>query len=161
LQGEQRRKEMILNLDYAPTFLEAAGAPIPPTVQGRSFYGLLNGSRSEWRDAWLYEYFWERSFPQTPTVLGVRTDRYKFMQYHGVWDCYELYDLERDPDEMRNLLAEFMVRTEGGSLDQLIARQAQGEVKDVFNAMRDKLNQLLKETGCAPEPRWHTDFAAS
>jgi len=160
-RGGQRRKEMILNIDYAPTFLEAAGAPIPPTAQGRSFYGLLNGSGNAWRDAWLYEYFWERAFPQTPTVLGVRTDRYKFMQYHGVWDCYELYDLEPDPDEMRNLVGEFMVRTEGGALDQLIASRAQGELKDVFAAMRAKLNQLLKETGCAPEPRWDTGVAAS
>ncbi len=61
--------------------------------------GMYNG-RSEaagWRDTFLYEYFWERAFPQTPTVVGVRGDRYKLMGFHGVWDRYELSDLETDP----------------------------------------------------------------
>ena len=60
---------------------------------------MYNG-RSEaagWRDTFLYEYFWERAFPQTPTVVGVRGDRYKLMGFHGVWDRYELSDLETDP----------------------------------------------------------------
>ncbi|HEO72296.1 MAG TPA: DUF4976 domain-containing protein [Candidatus Hydrogenedentes bacterium] len=154
IRGGQRRHEMILNIDFAPTFLDAGGTPIPDSVQGRSFYGLLTGEQKQWRDAWLYEYFWERSFAQTPTVLGVRTDRYKLMQFHGVWDRYELYDLENDPDEMHNLLADFMVENEAGTLDNLIMRQAKGDVKKVFNDMRGKLTQLLRETGCAQEPNW-------
>ncbi|HNT89080.1 MAG TPA: sulfatase [Candidatus Hydrogenedentes bacterium] len=152
--GGQRRREMILNIDFAPTFIEAAGLSIPETVQGASFFGLLDGSRTDWRDAWLYEYFWERSFPQTPTVLGVRTDRYKFMQYHGVWDRYELYDLDSDPDERNNLLGDFMIATEGGTLDALISRQAKGETKEIYERMRAALGRLLDETGCAPEPDW-------
>ena len=154
VQGGQRRREMILNIDFAPTILEAADVPVPDTIQGGSFYGLMDGSRKDWRDAWLYEYFWERSFPQTPTVLGVRTDRHKFMQYHGIWDRYELYDLQRDPEEMHNLLADFMVTAEGGSLDALIAQEAQGEAKQVFNEMQQRFRQLLENTGCPPEPNW-------
>ena len=153
-KGGQRRHEMILNIDYGPTILETAGAHIPDTMQGMSFYGLLTGEKKEWRDAWLYEYFWERSFPQTPTVLGVRTDRYKLMQYHGVWDRYELYDLDNDPDEMHNLLADFMVRNEAGTLDHLIGKTAESEVKKVFLSMKGRLQKLLKETGCASEPNW-------
>ena len=98
--GGTRRPEMILNIDFAPTFPEAAGGSIPGTMHGRSFHGLLDGSSDDWRDAFLYEYFWERAFPQTPTVLGVRGDRYKLIRFHGVWDPYEL---EADPHEMRNL----------------------------------------------------------
>ena len=150
-----RRAEMITNLDYGPTFLDAAAAPVPETMQGRSFFGLLGGSADGHRDAWLYEYFWERSFPQTPTVLGVRTSRYKFMQYHGIWDRYELYDLENDPGEQHNLLAEFMVECEAGTLDGLIERNARGEFKDLFKTMKAALSRQLKETGCAAEPNWH------
>lgn len=152
--GGQRRDEMIVNLDYAPTFLEAAGLEIPSSMQGQSFYGLLDGSRQDRRDAWLYEYFWERSFPQTPTVLGVRTDRYKFMQYHGIWDRYELYDLKNDPGEMNNLLGEFMIGTEAGQLDAHIQRQAKGELREVYTNMRRLLDRLIEETGCEPEPNW-------
>ncbi|HOZ48160.1 MAG TPA: sulfatase [Candidatus Hydrogenedentes bacterium] len=154
-KGGQRRKEMILNIDFAPTMLEAGGVAIPDSVQGESFYGLLTGERTEWRDAWLYEYFWERSFPQTPSVLGVRTDRYKLMQYHGVWDRYELYDLDNDPDEMDNLLADFMIENEGGTLDGLIARTAEGEIKGLFNDLRGRLDAMLKQYRCAAEPNWH------
>ena len=150
----QRRKEMILNLDYAPTLLEAAGVPIPDTMQGKSFYGMLDGSDIEWRDAWLYEYFWERAFPQTPTVVGVRGDRYKFMRYHGVWDKYELYDLKNDPHEMHNLLGDFIQDDEAGSLGHLIRRRATGETNAAFETMSRKLFDLLEETGCAAEPNW-------
>jgi len=153
-KGGQRRKELIANIDFAPTILEAAGAPVPESMQGRSFFRLLTGESKEWREAFLYEYFWERWFPQTPTVLGVRTDRYKFMQYQGVWDRYELYDLAEDPDEMNNLVGPFMSKTETGSIDNLIRSQARGDLKDVFEDMQKKLKQLLSETGCLPEPTW-------
>jgi len=152
--GGQRRREMVLNIDHGATILEAAGVAIPESVQGASFYGMLTGEKRPWRDAWLYEYFWERSFAQTPTVLGVRMDRYKLMQFHGIWDRYELYDLDNDPDEMNNLLAEFIVKNEGGPLDNLISARATGEVKAAWDLTSRRLRELLKETGCNPEPRW-------
>jgi arylsulfatase A-like enzyme len=153
-EGGQRRDEMVLNIDFAPTFLEAAGCAVPETMQGRSFLGLLAGDQTDWRDDFLYEYFWERSFPQTPTVLGVRTRRHKFMQYQGLWDRYELYDLEHDPDEMHNLLADYRITTEGGTLDRLIASRADADLKPIYADLRKRLSRLLNETGCAPEPRW-------
>ena len=58
----------------------------------------------DWRKNILYEYYWEYSFPQTPTTLALRTQRYKFIQYHGIWDIDELYDLQEDPDEQHNLI---------------------------------------------------------
>jgi len=106
-------ERMVLNIDIAPTFLEAAGLPVPATVQGKSFLPLARGEKTDWRDAFLYEYFWERAFPQTPTVFGVRTEDYKFMRYHGIFDFDELYDLKKDPREMHNLIddaAHFEVR---------------------------------------------------
>jgi N-acetylglucosamine-6-sulfatase len=96
--------QLVQNIDVAPTVLEAAGVRAPDYMDGRSFLPLLEGEEVEWRDAVFYEYYWEAAFPQTPTTYGVRTDRYKFIHYHGIWDTDELYDLQADPDEMHNLI---------------------------------------------------------
>lgn len=152
--GGQRRKEMALNIDVAPTFLEAAGLPVPEEMQGRSLYPLLAGREVPWRDAFLYEYYWERSFPQTPTVQGVRTDRYKLMRYHGVWDRYELYDLQEDPHEMNNLLGDFLQKGEGGPVDALIRDDSTAETRKLFLELEGKLMKLLRDTGALAEPAW-------
>ncbi len=99
-----RLKQMVQNIDIAPTILEAAGLKAPDYMNGQSFLPLLAGKEIKWRDAVFYEYYWEWNYPQTPTVHGVRTDRYKYMHYHGIWDNDELYDLQKDPDEMYNLI---------------------------------------------------------
>ncbi len=152
--GGERRSEMILNIDIAPTLLDVGGAAVPDSMHGRSFHGLLTGESDEWRDTFLYEYFWERAFPQTPTVLGVRGDRYKLMRFHGVWDRYELYDLETDPDERHNLLGDIRLETQVGAIDRQIAARATPEVADLFARLSDRLNELLTETGALDEPTW-------
>ena len=152
--GGVRRPEMILNIDFAPTFLEAARAPIPAATHGRSFHGLLDGTSDDWRDAFLYEYFWERAFPQTPTVLGVRGDHYKLIRFHGVWEPYELYDLAADPHEMRNLLGGVRVETQAGTVDRQIGQRAAPEVAEVFAVLMERLTAILRETGALDEPTW-------
>jgi N-acetylglucosamine-6-sulfatase len=156
-EADRRNDKMILNVDFAPTILEAAGLEIPATMQGRSFYGLLTGAQSEWRDAFLYEYFWERSFPQTPTVIGVRTDSHKLMRFHGIWDRYEIYDMRTDPDEMNNLLGNVVVRNEAGSVDQLVPIQADPELRKLFTDLQGRLFDLLEETGASREPDWERE----
>ena len=74
----RRTQRLALNIDIAPTILDAAALPIPKAVQGDSFLPVARGENVPWRDAILYEYFWERPFVQTPTVLGVRTERFKY-----------------------------------------------------------------------------------
>lgn len=96
--------ELIQNIDIAPTILELAGIKSPDHIDGNSFVPLLKGEQVNWRDEVFYEYFWERSFPHTPTVFGVRTLKYKYMTYHGIWDVDELYDIENDPEEKHNLI---------------------------------------------------------
>jgi arylsulfatase A-like enzyme len=103
-KGGQTISKMVQNIDIAPTILELARLKKPDNMPGNSFIKLLKGDSAEWRDKIFYEYFWEYDFPMTPTVFGVRSDRYKFIKYYGIWDHNELYDLENDPNEMYNLI---------------------------------------------------------
>lgn len=103
--GSKIMEPMIQNIDVAPTILAAAGIERPAHFQGQSILPLLQGKEVKWRDKIFYEYYWEHDYPQTPTMHGVRTDRYKLIRYHGIWDTNELYDLQEDPDEMNNLIA--------------------------------------------------------
>lgn len=102
--GGKKLSEVIANIDLTPTFLEAAGLQAPKNLDGKSFLPLLQGKRVEWRKSLLYEYYWERNFPQTPTMHALRGDRYKYIHYHGIWDSDELYDLQNDPLEATNLI---------------------------------------------------------
>jgi arylsulfatase A-like enzyme len=98
---------MVRNLDLAPTFLDIARLPRPKQMEGTSWLGLAEGKvkPADWKPGdFVYEYYWEWTFPQTPTTFAIERDRVKYIQYHGVWDTEELYDLSRDPDEMHNLI---------------------------------------------------------
>jgi N-acetylglucosamine-6-sulfatase len=97
-------ENLIQNIDIAPTILDVAGIETPARMDGKSFLPILQGRKIPWRDVAFYEYYWERNFPQTPTTHGVRTNRYKYIHYHGIWDIDELYDLKEDPEEMHNLI---------------------------------------------------------
>ncbi len=138
-------EQLALNIDIGPTILDTAGAAIPPTMQGRSFLPLVEGQSTAWRDAILYEYFWERAYPQTPTVIGVRTNRWKYMNYHGMWSLNELYDLENDPQEMNNLIA----RTNTGR-DYTVDPAHEGILKQ----LQQKLRELAEQSGIRNNPRW-------
>lgn len=97
---------LVQNIDIAPTVMSACGLNKADDMRGESFLPMLKGEPAPegWRDCVYYEYYWEYAFPQTPTTLGVRTDRYKYIHYHGVWDTNEFYDLEKDPQELHNLI---------------------------------------------------------
>lgn len=105
LKGGQTINHMIQNIDVAPTILELAGVHKPEQMHGMSILPILKGADVQWRDRIFYEYYWEYDYPHTPTMHGVRTDHYKLIRYHGVWDTNEFYDLQEDPYEMHNLIA--------------------------------------------------------
>ena len=97
--------EMVQNIDYAPTFLELAGVKVPDDIQGVSLLPLLKGEKpAGWRRS-LYYHFYE--YPAEHMVkrhYGVRTDRYKLIHFYNDIDAWELYDLEKDPAEMHNVI---------------------------------------------------------
>lgn len=96
--------EVVANIDVAPTLLQTAGVPIPEQIKGRSMLPLAKGETTDWRDYLLYEYYWERNYPQTPTMHALRGDQFKYIRYHGIWDTDELYDIKADPQERTNLI---------------------------------------------------------
>ena len=98
--------EMVLNIDLAPTFLELAGVPVPPEMQGVSWKALAVGQKpANWRQSFLAEYFYE-SGVNIPTIVGVRTTGAKFVKYPGHDEWTEAFDLTVDPYEMKNLAAD-------------------------------------------------------
>jgi N-acetylglucosamine-6-sulfatase len=101
-----RVEQMVQNIDIAPTILDVCGVDRPASAKmdGRSFAPLLTGREIPWRGHILYEYHWEWNFPATPTTLAIRTDRYKYIFHHGVWDHNGFYDLQTDPLERHNLI---------------------------------------------------------
>jgi arylsulfatase A-like enzyme len=96
-------EDMVLNLDFAETFLDLAGQPVPEDMQGRSLRPLLEGDTpDDWRRSMYYRYY---EFPGAHNVAkhyGVRTERYKLIFFHEL-DEWELYDLEKDPKELKSV----------------------------------------------------------
>ncbi len=96
-------QHLVMNLDFAETFLDAAGQPIPSDMQGRSLLPILIGQApDDWRQSVYYHYY---EYPGPHSVrrhYGVRTDRYKLIHYYNEQE-WELFDLEEDPFELRSL----------------------------------------------------------
>jgi N-acetylglucosamine-6-sulfatase len=151
LFGSQPRQvdQLTLNLDIAPTFLAAAGVPIPADMRGRSLLSLTSGSaREDWRREFIYEYAWEQDFPYTPSIVGLRTETHSLMQYPGVWDIPELYNLKEDPEQQRNLLAD--ARIGSRMRGRYVHHIKNGETKKLVEHLQSRLAQLLLGTGGDP-----------
>ncbi len=99
-------EQMVANIDVAPTVLNAMGLRKPQHMDGQSFIELAQGKPVSWRDNFLYVYYWEKNFPQSPTVFSLRSNKFKYITYYGLWDADELYDIQNDPEESKNLLYE-------------------------------------------------------
>ena len=96
---------VVANIDIAPTVMQAMGLKKPAHMDGQSFLPLAQGQTSlPWRDYFLYCYYWEQNYPQTPTHFSLRGDQYKYTTYYGLWDTDELFDIQADPMEQNNLI---------------------------------------------------------
>lgn len=108
IKAGQVNNDLVQNLDFAPTFIELSGEPVPEAMQGLSLKPLLSGNTQvgQWRKGLYYQYF---EYPTPHAVkphYGIRTEKYKLIRFqnqrnddNGYW---ELYDLSADPDEMKN-----------------------------------------------------------
>ena len=98
-----RSDAIALNVDFAPTFLEAAGLPVDADMQGRSLVPVLRGrSPADWRTSMYYRYYHDPGDHNTRAHYGVRTRTHKLI-YFWKKDQWELFDLVSDPSELHNL----------------------------------------------------------
>ncbi|MBI4905560.1 MAG: sulfatase [Acidobacteria bacterium] len=147
--GARAVDAMALNLDIAPTFLDAGDVKPPSSMQGRSLLGPARGATpSNWRKDFLYQYAWEQDFPYTPNIIGLRTETHSLMHYPGAWDIPELYDIRKDPDQIHNLIAGARIgpRMRGRYVNHI----KDPETKKLVEAMQDRLWTILTETGGDP-----------
>lgn len=156
----------IRNLDLAPTFLDVAGVPRPKQFEGISAWPLITGQTpaAAWKAPdFTYEYYWEWSFPQTPTTFAITRNNLKYIQYYGIYDIEELYDLGKDPNEMNNLINDPAYRQQRNQLREALYKDMAnregkhmipyGERKREGNVQRGRGG-----TGAAPFPReWEMD----
>ncbi len=122
-------KSLVINADFAPTFLDYAGVTVPKDMQGRSVRPILAGSEpADWRKSIYYHYY---EFPQPHHVyphIGVRTQQYKLVYYYTLKE-WELFDLRKDPRELKNLYGNPVhARTQEMLTAEL--RRLQRELKD-------------------------------
>jgi arylsulfatase A-like enzyme len=127
--------KMVVNIDFAPSLLEMAGAPIPNDMQGKGFLGLVKAGQkaASWRDAMYYHYY---EYPEPHRVsphFGIRTEQYKLIRYYGPANNWELFDLKADKAEMKNIYG---------------LRENQSIVKKLFLQLKELIHQY-KDTAAA------------
>jgi arylsulfatase A-like enzyme len=152
--------DLVMNVDFAPLFLDLAGLPIPSDMQGRSFRSIIQGSTPpDWREAIYYRYWMNKSDHNVAAHYGVRTHKYKLIYYYydgcgqvgadrglcagkrevlsieGLEPEWELFDLEKDPCEMKNVVND-------------------PDYAGVVLELKDVLHRLQKEVG---DERYHKD----
>ena len=142
--------QLVANIDFAPTFLDLAGLPIPDSMQGRSLAPLLRGEApADWRGSLYYRYYHAPGHHNTAARLGARTATHKLVNY---WkqNSYELFDLVRDPTEQHNLLFD-------------PAEAARPEVAALFDGLKADIARQqkdLKDDGQFADPAtWPKDSA--
>lgn len=122
-------KDIISNVDFAPTLLEVAGIKSKEKVQGKSFKKALEGKTpSNWDQAMYYHYyefpFWHHVQPH----YGIRTQKFTLAHFYYSMDIWELYDLQKDPKQLHNAIND-------------------PEYKEVIVQLKKKLKELMKKNG--------------
>jgi arylsulfatase A-like enzyme len=130
-------EQQVLTIDMAPSLLELTGSPAIPGIDGRSWVRLVRDGDPSWRKSWFYYYNYEKEFPYTPNVRGIRTEEWKYIHYpHGDGSADrhlgELYDLKQDPDENTNLVRRV-------------------DYSAMVQRLQTELNELMAATGLTPQ----------
>jgi N-acetylglucosamine-6-sulfatase len=129
-------EQMTATIDFAPTILDICSARPLDKIHGSSWKRLAQGDASDWRTSFYYEYNYEFQFPYTPNVRALRTARWKYIRYpHGDGSpdrhMAELYDLQADPGESKNLINDpahvATIKQLRAELDRLIALHGDGK----------------------------------
>ena len=133
--------ELMTNIDWAPTILDMAGVATPAEMQGTSFMPLVKqgGNKANWRKGAYYHYY---EFPEPHHVyphFGLRTARYTLVRFYGQADTWELYDLQKDPQQVKNLYGEKGYEKITAGLKQ--------QLRQLIKTYDDKEAQAIMEKG--------------
>ncbi|MDA7673400.1 sulfatase-like hydrolase/transferase [Verrucomicrobiales bacterium] len=111
--GKVNNRDLVSNLDFAETFLDVAGAPIPDDMQGKSLVPILEGnSPADWRKTHYYHYY-EAGGHGVPIHFGVTDGRFKLIRFPDPkLDAWEFYDLDNDPLELESLFEDETISEE-------------------------------------------------
>ncbi|MCG6187369.1 sulfatase family protein [Maribellus maritimus] len=121
--------DLVSNLDFGETFIDIAGADAPQEMQGRSILPILKGKTpADWRKAHYYHYYEHPSEHNVMRHYGITTDKYKLIHFYYDIDDWELYDLEKDPMEMKNVY------------DDAAYNNIKKELHDQLEKLREKYN---------------------
>jgi arylsulfatase A-like enzyme len=147
-------EDIVTNVDFPELFLDYAGLPVPPGMQGRSFRDNLRGrTPADWPEA-MYYHYWTPHQPERPSHYGLRTRTRKLIRYYGLERdegrpaeaCWELYDLEADPGELENRIADPAYAAELPPLREALetVRRGCGDTED-FLTFYPPLAEVAKE----------------
>ena len=135
---------MVMNLDIAPTVLNAAGVAIPKDMQGKSFLPLLTGQKQKGRAAMYYHYYENGEHAVSPH-FGISTGRFKLIRFYNGVNGWELYDMRKDPGEMKNVFGNKGYKKITGKLrKQLDALIAQYEDEDAKKILQTRAKEQVK-----------------
>jgi arylsulfatase A-like enzyme len=154
IQAGHVTEAFALNVDFAPTFLDLAGLPVPADMQGKSLAPVLAGKTpDDWRKSMYYRYYHDPGDHNTRAHYGVRTTTHKLIHY---WkkDAWELFDLQSDPHELRNLY--------GQAGSEKITASLQSELKRLRTQLKDEdqfSTDVPKETSRGEPLRWAEGFS--
>jgi arylsulfatase A-like enzyme len=142
IQAGSENNDIITNIDFAPTILEAAGIDVPAEVQGASFFRNLEGETpADWKQSMYYHYyefpFWHHVQPH----YGIRNQRYKLAHFYYNIDVWEFYDLEKDPHELSNEIDnpayDGIISEMKTELQQLMIKYGNNKSLDEFRVITD------------------------
>jgi len=139
IKSKTNNSNLLLNIDFAPTLLDLAGIAVPKSMQGTSFAPQLELNNLDVRDAIYYHYYEYPKWHMVEPHYGIRTKRFKLIHFYYSMDEWELYDLDKDPNEMNNLYNNLNYKTLIKKLKNKL-KSLQKEYKDDMSL--DEMRQM-------------------
>ncbi|MEE9431090.1 MAG: sulfatase [Melioribacteraceae bacterium] len=130
IKPSSESNQFVMNIDYAPTFLEYAGVEIPTDIQGESLKNIFEEKpNDDWRKSMYYHYYeYPHGWHSVRQHYGVRTEKYKLIYFYNM-DLWELYDMGNDKNEIHNIY------------DKMKSCDIVGELKEELEALRVKYKE--------------------